>query len=183
MHRLCQRIGQGTEDCFINSAFVTELDFTFLGMHIHVDGSRVNLDIQHGKGKPPLGYLGLIGMLDGLADHQIADAATVYQNGLPAPGAFQQRGLADKSLYQNAGKHTIQFYRQQILRNFFPVQRGNCVFQIPQSGRHQHFFIVAGQFEPHIRPGQGDACQHFRNITAFRRYRFQKLPAGRYVIE
>ena len=103
-------------------------------MDVNIDHPRINLNIQYGKGKAPFGDLGLIGMLDGFADHQIADTAPVDQNGLPAPIALQQRRFPDKAFYRHIRKNTVKPNGQQFPGDLFPVKGGNGIFQIPQSG-------------------------------------------------
>ena len=57
-------------------------------MHIHIQGPGIHLQVQHRKGETALGNLGLISMVDSLADHTVIDAAAVNQQRLPGPGTF-----------------------------------------------------------------------------------------------
>ena len=66
MHGARQGVGQGLVDRLVDRPVVAELDLALLGVHIDVDLIRRHADIQDGKGKAPLGNLGLVGMLDGL---------------------------------------------------------------------------------------------------------------------
>ena len=183
VHGSGQGFGQSPVHRFIDNAFVAELNFTFLGMHIYVYGRRIHPDVQHRKGKAPLGNLGLVGMFDGLADHHIVDAAAVHQNRLPSPGAFQQGRLSDEPCYGNIREHALQFHRQQVVGNFLPIQSRDGILQVSQPRGHHNLFLVAGKPEPHVRPGQCDTGQQLRNVPAFRGYGLQKFTAGRHIVK
>ena len=66
-------------------------------MDVHVHRRRIDFDIQHGKGKTALGNLRLVGVVDGLGQHFIADAAPIDEQCLPLASALEQGGLTDEA--------------------------------------------------------------------------------------
>ena len=138
----------------VDRTFIPEFDLAFLGMDIDVDEMGIDADVQHRKGESGLGDLGLVGMVDGLAHHPVVDAAAVHKKGLPLPGPFQQGGPADVSFDGDPLLGII--HRQEFPGHFFPIEGADGVQDIPAARGIDHFFVIPGEGQMDVRPGQSD---------------------------
>ncbi len=150
-------------------------------MHVDVDQRGIDLDVQYGERKLSVSEERLVPPLYGDVQESALDPATVHEERLGAAIALRRTGLSNvpRNRRPRGFPRDGDEFRERVLS----VYGCNGLFEQSVACGLEDESPLEGKFEPDVRPSKRHIGHVLCDVAALGPVGFQKLVAGRRVVE
>jgi hypothetical protein len=160
--------------------FVLKLDFRLCRVYVHIDVSRVDLEIYKIRNVRARRYQTIVGLSHRLMERRMLHIAAVDEEILVGALLARCLGLPDEAADGAHGR--LDLHRQQVLTETLAEDIRDTLQEGSGTEVHQ-FGRTRMEGERQVRIDEDDTLESHEDIVQLRGIRLQELPSHRHIIE
>ena len=176
-----QRITHGLTNKVMNQPALLKADLVLGRMHIHVDFTWVNGEVNHKGGLLSTSQHRIIRLTQRVQYQFIAHTATINKTVLAVIAAAKLASVAQPGFELN--RRVVTLGVDSLLHKLLSAHLPDSYRQIVRAGKTLGDLAIVAQHKRDVRAAKGNAFDHLFNVLIFGFFSAQKLTAGRRIVE